>query len=131
MVWISQTGNGRFFTVNNKSLQNYYDGLLDDNKIKYDPHNLRYMLRIYGRLSPPEIDEMHLPEAIEYCERLLLDRKMMRPDTYLRPLAEQMPQMIEQIQLQQMQMIAEMQSTTRRPYKKQHMTKVSFPQDWV
>lgn len=88
-----------------------------------DPENLEYLLRVHGGFSMREIMKMTVIKAIRFGRRILFDLYINRPDTYLVPLMEAIPEIIAETQAQINQTTYSYQKGTRQSFK--------FPQTWV
>ena len=121
----------------NESLQKYQQGFSDPYKIIFDPENLEYILRVHCGFTTSDLKNMSWHKGMRFALRAMHDLVLTRPDTYLSPLAEALPNIIQDTQDRSDEMIQSLKKDLRstsslsRMKSKAHPYKFQFPQTWV
>lgn len=101
----------------------------DPMRMVFDKDNLEYILRVHCRLRKSEIVKMSMIDALRWAYRATSDLLINRADTYLRPLAEMMPPLVQRYQLKGVysssipSLIKHSTAPMRMNFK--------FPKDWI
>lgn len=106
------------------------EGFVDYNKHIYDPENLEYILEVHCGLSTERIEQMSLAKGLRYAKRRVIDSIMTRPDTYLRPLAEQMPTLMNDLEKNRIDSLSSMGKTNIHKKHVYNFKFNQFPKNW-